>query len=138
MLAFACRPRGIKLGENEHIEEPEWRPCVTGQPGSPTTSHLAPPPYTHAAGAVTCDAHHMTDPHPEGLGVSTCIDLALKNAGIERDEVRVLLVCVRLCGACLQPAWLCVSRGGEPGARQSACSPAHCPLLPAFVRRTNL
>jgi 3-oxoacyl-[acyl-carrier-protein] synthase II len=30
----------------------------------------------------------MTDPHPEGLGVSTCIELALADAGIERDEVR--------------------------------------------------
>ena len=30
----------------------------------------------------------MTDPHPEGLGVSTCIQLALKDAKIERDEVR--------------------------------------------------
>lgn len=29
----------------------------------------------------------MTDPHPEGLGVSTCIELALKDSGIERDEV---------------------------------------------------
>ena len=41
-------------------------------------------------GAVTCDAHHMTDPHPEGLGVSTCIELALKDAGVERDEARAL------------------------------------------------
>lgn len=32
----------------------------------------------------------MTDPHPEGLGVSTCIELALKDSGIERDEVRGL------------------------------------------------
>lgn len=31
----------------------------------------------------------MTDPHPEGLGVSTCIELALKDSGVERDEVRV-------------------------------------------------
>ncbi len=30
----------------------------------------------------------MTDPHPDGLGVSTCIELALKDSGIERDEVR--------------------------------------------------
>lgn len=43
--------------------------------------------WATSAGAVTCDAHHMTDPHPEGLGVSTCIELALKDAKIERDEV---------------------------------------------------
>ena len=29
----------------------------------------------------------MTDPHPDGLGVSTCIKLALKDSKIERDEV---------------------------------------------------
>ena len=40
------------------------------------------------AGAVTCDAHHMTDPHPDGLGVSTCIKLALKDGGVDPDEVR--------------------------------------------------
>ncbi|KAL4450667.1 hypothetical protein ABPG77_001023 [Micractinium sp. CCAP 211/92] len=44
----------------------------------------------YLGGAVTCDAHHMTDPHPEGLGVSTCIDLALQNAGVERDEVNYI------------------------------------------------
>ena len=41
----------------------------------------------YLGGAVTCDAYHMTDPRADGLGVSTCIELALKNAGIERDEV---------------------------------------------------
>ncbi|EFN51756.1 hypothetical protein CHLNCDRAFT_27559 [Chlorella variabilis] len=44
----------------------------------------------YLGGAVTCDAHHMTDPHPEGLGVSTCIELALKDSGIERDEVNYI------------------------------------------------
>ncbi|KAL4854131.1 3-oxoacyl-[acyl-carrier-protein] synthase I [Chlorella vulgaris] len=44
----------------------------------------------YLGGAVTCDAHHMTDPHPDGLGVSTCIELALKDSGIERDEVNYI------------------------------------------------
>lgn len=56
----------------------------------PSTASCAPVD----AGAVTCDAHHMTDPHPEGLGVSTCIELALADSGIERDEVT---------GACSRP-----------------------------------
>jgi 3-oxoacyl-[acyl-carrier-protein] synthase II len=30
----------------------------------------------------------MTDPRADGLGVSTCIELALKDAGIDRDQVR--------------------------------------------------
>lgn len=50
----------------------------------------APIVAEYLGGAVTCDAHHMTDPHPDGLGVSTCIELALKNARIERDEVNYI------------------------------------------------
>ena len=30
----------------------------------------------------------MTDPRADGLGVSTCIELALKDAGIEKEQVR--------------------------------------------------
>lgn len=41
----------------------------------------------YLGGAFTCDAHHMTDPHPEGLGVSTCIVRALEDAGVDRDAV---------------------------------------------------
>lgn len=41
-------------------------------------------------GAVNCDAHHMTDPRADGLGVSTCIQLALKDAGVEREEVNYI------------------------------------------------
>lgn len=40
--------------------------------------------------AVTCDAHHMTDPRPDGRGVGTCIENALKDAGIERDQVNYI------------------------------------------------
>ena len=29
----------------------------------------------------------MTDPRADGLGVSTCIELALKNAQIEKEQV---------------------------------------------------
>lgn len=57
----------------------------------------APCPRT---GAVTCDAHHMTDPHPDGLGVSTCIKLALKDSKIERDEVGGYLVMGESLRAC--------------------------------------
>jgi 3-oxoacyl-[acyl-carrier-protein] synthase II len=44
----------------------------------------------YLGGAVTCDAHHMTDPRADGLGVSTCIELALKDAGVERDAVNYI------------------------------------------------
>ncbi|KAF6257468.1 thiolase-like protein [Scenedesmus sp. NREL 46B-D3] len=44
----------------------------------------------YMGGAVTCDAHHMTDPRADGLGVSTCISLALKDAGIEKEQVNYI------------------------------------------------
>lgn len=39
---------------------------------------------------MTCDAHHMTDPRADGLGVSTCIELALKDAGVEKEQVNYI------------------------------------------------
>lgn len=77
-----------------------------------TLPHPHPPTHVHT-GAVTCDAHHMTDPHPEGLGVSTCIELALKDSGIERDEVRgpAVLACT------------CTAIGSD--ANQAACGRQH-------------
>lgn len=38
-------------------------------------------------GAVTCDAHHITDPQPGGLGVASCITKSLKDAGVAPEEV---------------------------------------------------
>jgi len=38
-------------------------------------------------GAVGCDAHHMTEPLPDGSGVARCIELALAKAGVAADEV---------------------------------------------------
>lgn len=40
----------------------------------------------------------MTDPRADGLGVSTCIELALKDAGIEKEQV-----CLPVAGLCA--AW---------------------------------
>ncbi|OMP02891.1 hypothetical protein COLO4_10735 [Corchorus olitorius] len=36
----------------------------------------------YLGGAVTCDAHHMTDPRSDGLGVSSCITKSLEDAGV--------------------------------------------------------
>jgi hypothetical protein len=33
----------------------------------------------------SCDAYHMTDPRADGLGVSTCIELALKVGRASRE-----------------------------------------------------
>jgi hypothetical protein len=35
----------------------------------------------YVGGAFTCDAHHMTEPQPEGKGVALCINRALDSAG---------------------------------------------------------
>ncbi|XP_057966801.1 3-oxoacyl-[acyl-carrier-protein] synthase I, chloroplastic-like [Malania oleifera] len=41
----------------------------------------------YLGGAVTCDAHHMTDPRSDGLGVSTCITKSLADARVSPEEV---------------------------------------------------
>jgi len=46
--------------------------------------------HSHSKGAITCDAYHMTDPRADGLGVSTCIELALKDARIEKEQVNYI------------------------------------------------
>jgi 3-oxoacyl-[acyl-carrier-protein] synthase II len=38
-------------------------------------------------GAYTCDAHHMTEPHPEGKGVGLAIETALASSGVARERV---------------------------------------------------
>ena len=38
-------------------------------------------------GGMTCDAHHMTAPHPEGLGVISCMKLAMADAQLNPEDV---------------------------------------------------
>lgn len=40
-----------------------------------------------AGGAFTCDAHHLTEPRPEGDGVALCIQRALQDAGMHAEEI---------------------------------------------------
>ena len=44
----------------------------------------------YLGGGLTCDAHHMTDPRPDGLGVASCINLAIKNAGIDKEAINYI------------------------------------------------
>jgi len=37
--------------------------------------------------AATCDAHHITTPHPEGAGLAACLQQALDDAGVGIDQV---------------------------------------------------
>lgn len=38
-------------------------------------------------GGMSCDAYHMTDPHPEGLGVALTIQKALADASIKESDI---------------------------------------------------
>jgi len=44
----------------------------------------------YLGGAFTCDAHHMTEPHPEGKGVVLCLRRALADAHVEVSEVNYI------------------------------------------------
>ncbi len=44
----------------------------------------------YLGGAINCDAHHMTDPREDGLGVSLCIENAIREAGIPKDQINYI------------------------------------------------
>ena len=44
----------------------------------------------YLGGAFTCDAHHMTDPRKDGLGVGNAIRGALVDAGVEMSDVNYI------------------------------------------------
>ncbi|KAJ4964733.1 hypothetical protein NE237_016582 [Protea cynaroides] len=44
----------------------------------------------YLGGAVNCDAHHMTEPRADGLGVSSCIQDCLNDAGVSPEEVNYI------------------------------------------------
>ncbi|KAH6779176.1 fatty acid biosynthesis 1 [Perilla frutescens var. hirtella] len=41
-------------------------------------------------GSFTCDAYHMTEPHPEGTGVILCIEKALAQSGVSKEDVNYI------------------------------------------------
>ncbi|KAK7856432.1 3-oxoacyl-[acyl-carrier-protein] synthase ii [Quercus suber] len=38
----------------------------------------------------TCDAYHMTEPHPDGAGVILCVEKALAQSGVSREDVNYI------------------------------------------------
>nr|AAA33872.1 chloroplast beta-ketoacyl-ACP synthase precursor [Ricinus communis]ABR01158.1 plastid 3-keto-acyl-ACP synthase II [Ricinus communis] len=41
-------------------------------------------------GSFTCDAYHMTEPRPDGVGVILCIEKALARSGVSKEEVNYI------------------------------------------------
>ncbi|CAH8258198.1 unnamed protein product [Arabidopsis lyrata] len=41
-------------------------------------------------GSFTCDAYHMTEPHPDGAGVILCIERALASAGVSKEQINYI------------------------------------------------
>lgn len=70
----------------QHASVPQCLLTTHGQPPPILTSSCMP--LLCAAGAFTCDAHHMTEPQPEGKGVILCIERALEATGVAREQVR--------------------------------------------------
>ncbi len=44
----------------------------------------------YIGGSISCDAHHMTDPRQDGLGVALCIENAIKEAGISKEDINYI------------------------------------------------
>lgn len=44
----------------------------------------------YLGGGLSCDAYHMTDPREDGKGVALCIEAALEEAGIAKEEINYI------------------------------------------------
>ncbi len=44
----------------------------------------------YLGGGIGCDAYHMTSPREDGEGVMACMDLALKDAGIPKEQINYI------------------------------------------------
>ncbi|CAA6658293.1 unnamed protein product [Spirodela intermedia] len=44
----------------------------------------------YLGGALTCDAYHMTDPRPDGMGIYSCILKSLEDSGVSPEEVNYI------------------------------------------------
>lgn len=79
-----CRPfdvsrKGLSLGEGAGILVLEEWDHALGRGVSPLAEFLD---Y-----GSSCDAHHMTAPHPEGRGAAAAMAEALERSGVPRDRV---------------------------------------------------
>lgn len=79
-----CRPfdaerTGLNLGEGA---------AVLLLAGRKAREQLGLPPLARALGYGTCcDAHHLTAPHPDGLGLKKALREAVQRSGLRGDEI---------------------------------------------------
>ncbi|MGH1471682.1 MAG: beta-ketoacyl-ACP synthase [Cellvibrionaceae bacterium] len=71
-VPFSKNRRGINIGEGAALF------VMTREPGAVLLNGVG----------ETSDAHHISAPAPDGRGAIQAINLALKDAGVERDDVR--------------------------------------------------
>jgi 3-oxoacyl-[acyl-carrier-protein] synthase II len=44
----------------------------------------------YLGGGISCDAHHMTNPRSDGLGISLCVENAIKDAGVAKESINYI------------------------------------------------
>lgn len=44
----------------------------------------------YMGGAINTDAYHMTDPRPDGAGVRQCVEIALQDAHMKKDQINYI------------------------------------------------
>ena len=44
----------------------------------------------YLGGGISCDAYHITDPREDGVGVKICIENAIKQAGIKKEDINYI------------------------------------------------
>jgi 3-oxoacyl-(acyl-carrier-protein) synthase len=79
-----CRPfregrRGMSLGEGSAVLVLEPRERALARGAEPLAEFLG-------AGA-SCDANHMTAPHPEGVGAASAVNRGLEDAGMAAERI---------------------------------------------------
>ena len=54
------------------------------------TKRNAPILAEYLGGAINCDAYHMTDPRADGSGVKWCMEAAIADAGIPKEQINYI------------------------------------------------
>lgn len=81
-LPFRAHREGLSLGEGAGV--------LVLESADRAAARSARPLAGLAGAGASCDAHHMTAPHPEGAGAVAAIRAALADAGLHPDAIAFL------------------------------------------------